>query len=118
LNGAGAVVSSNVPIQFLGVPQNGAPVTRYTFGESVSLPSGLTGSVCTASTAATLATIFDIAKNGTNVGTMTFAAAATNATFAMASPHGFISGDVLTIIPRRTDATLANLSGVLAGTSG
>ena len=118
LTGAGAVAPSNVPIQFLGIPQSGAPITRYTFGEAVNLPAGLGGSVCTAGTAATLATIFDIAKNGTNIATMTFAAAASSATFAMASAQNFIAGDVLTIVPRRTDATLANPSGVLVGTSG
>ncbi|MGC2411754.1 MAG: phage tail protein [Stellaceae bacterium] len=118
LTGAGAVTPSNVPIQFLGIPQNGAPVSRYTFGESVNLPSGLTASVCTAGTAATASTTFNIAKNGTNIGTMNFAATATSATFAMASSHSFIAGDVLTITPTRTDATLADLSGLLVGTSG
>jgi hypothetical protein len=115
LTGAGAVTPSNVPIQFLGIPQNAAPIARYTFGEAVTLPSGLTSSVCTADTAATASTTFNIAKNGTNVGTMNFAGSATSATFAMASSHNFIAGDVLTIIPTRTDATLANLSGYLDG---
>lgn len=118
LTGAGAVTPSNVPIQFLGIPQSGAPVSRYTFGELVNLPSGLTASVCTAGTAATSSTTFNIAKNGTNIGTMNFAATATSATFAMASSHSFIAGDVLTITPTRTDATLADLSGLLVGTSG
>ena len=117
LTGAGAVTPRDVPIQFLGIPQNGAPVTRYTFGESVTLAAGLTGSVCTADTAATLSTNFNIAKNGTTIGTMNFGASSTSATFAMASSHSFIAGDVLTITPTRTDATLANLSGYLDGTT-
>jgi hypothetical protein len=117
LTGAGATASFNVPIQFLGIPQSGSPIVRYTFGESVALPAGLSGSVCTAGAAATSSTVFNIAKNGSNIGTMTFAAAAANATFSLASPVSFVAGDVLTIIPTSTDATLSNLSGYLYGTS-
>ncbi|HEV2336235.1 MAG TPA: phage tail protein, partial [Stellaceae bacterium] len=117
LTGAGAVSPSNVPIQFLGVPQATQPIVRYTFGEAVSFAANFTGSTCTAGTAATLDTIFDIAKNGTNFATLDFAASATTGTFS-GSAHSFANGDVLTITPRRTDSSLANLSGVLVGTSG
>jgi hypothetical protein len=117
LTGAGAVGAFNVPIQFLGIPQATQPITRYTFGESVNFAANFAGSVCTAGAAATANMIFDVAKNGTNFATMIFAATATSATFA-GTASSFVSGDVLTIIPRTTDATLANLSGVLVGTSG
>ena len=40
--------------------------------------------------------IFAVQKNGVEVGTMMFAAAATSANFAMASPTTFDTGDVLT----------------------
>ena len=116
LTGAGAAASVIVPIQFLGIPQAGQPTTRYTFGEAVSFAANFTGSPCSAGAAATAAQIFDIAKNGANFATMTFAAAGAAATFA-GPAQGFISGDVLTITPRATDATLANLSGYLSGTS-
>jgi len=69
----------------------------------------------TAGTAATAATIFDIAKNGTNFATLTFAAAAATGIFS-GPAQPVIAGDVLTVTARRTDTTLANLSGVLAGT--
>lgn len=116
LTGAGAVTSTNVPIQYLGIPQIGSPIIRWTFAGAVSFPANLTGSVCTAGTAATGSTVFNIAKNGTNFGTMTFAAAGTSATFS-APATSFAAGDVLTITPTSTDATLKNLSGVLTGTS-
>lgn len=116
LTGAGAVSSTSVPIQYLGIPQASAPITRYTFAGAVSFAANLAGSICTAGVAATASTIFDIAKNGTNFATMTFAASGTTATFA-GSAQSFAAGDVLTITPRTTDATLKNLSGVLIGTS-
>jgi len=116
LTGAGAVAAVTVPIQYLGVPQAGQPITRYTFGETVSMPANLTGSSATAGTAATAAQIFDIAKNGTNYATLSFAAGGAVAAFA-GPAQSFISGDVLTMLPRATDATLADISGYLAGTS-
>jgi hypothetical protein len=116
LTGAGAVAAVRVPIQYLGVPQATQPITRYTFGEAVSFSVNLAGSSCSAGTASTAAQIFDIAKNGTNYATLSFAASGTVASFA-GPAQSFISGDVLTITPQATDATLANISGYLAGTS-
>lgn len=116
LTGAGAVATVNVPIQYLGIPQAGQPITRYTFGEAVSFAVNFAGSFCSAGTAASAAQTFDIAKNATNFATISVAAAGTVATFA-GPAQNFLSGDVLTIVPRSTDATLANVSGTLAGTS-
>lgn len=116
LTGAGAIATVNVPIQFLGIPQVNQPIARYTFGQPVSFAANFVGSACSAGVAATAAQILDIAKNGTNFATMSFAAGGTVATFA-GPAQSFISGDVLTITPRATDATLANISGYLAGTS-
>jgi len=115
LTGAGAVASVNVPFQYLGIPPAGNPILRYTFADPVNFPTNFTGSTATAGAAATAATIFDIAKNGTNFATLTFAAAAATGTFS-GPAQSVIAGDVLTVTARRTDATLANLSGVLAGT--
>ena len=116
LTGAGAAATVTIPVQFLGVPQAGQPMTRYTFGQAVSFPADLGGSACSAGTAATAAQTLDVAKNGTNFATMTFAAGAAAATFA-GSAQSFIAGDVLTITARSTDATLADISGYLAGSA-
>jgi hypothetical protein len=115
LTGAGAIAPVNVPIQYLGIPQAGNPILRYTFADPVNFPANFGGSTATAGTAATAATVFDIAKNGANFATLTFAAATMSGAFA-GPAQSFIAGDVLTIAARRTDATLADLSGVLAGT--
>jgi hypothetical protein len=100
-----------------GVPSASAIVTRVPVARAVTFPSGLTGSVAKASVAATSSTAFDIQKNGTSVGTITFAAAGTSATFTAASAITLAAGDVIAIIaPGTADATLANVGFVLAGT--
>jgi len=86
------------------------------FAGTVKFPTGLTGSQGTAGLAATATTTYSIRKNGSNAGTMVFAAGATTATFTMASATTFMAGDVLTIVaPVSPDATLANLAWTLVG---
>lgn len=114
LTGAGAVATVTIPIQFLGNPQAGQPTTRHTFGQALSFPAGFAGSTCTAGTPAAAAQIHDIAKNGTNFATLSFAAGDSQASFAGAA-QSFVAGDVLTITPRATDTALAQISGYLAG---
>jgi hypothetical protein len=60
------------------------------------------------------AQIHDVARNGTNFATISFAPGQSQASFA-GTTQNFISGDVLTITPRATDAALAQISGYLAG---
>jgi hypothetical protein len=114
LTGAGAVAAVTIPIQFLGAPQAGQPITRYTCGQALSLPAGLAGSTCSAGTPAVAAQIHDVARNGTNFATISFAPGESQASFA-GSAQSFVSGDILTITPRATDAGLAQISGYLAG---
>jgi hypothetical protein len=117
LTGAGALTPTSVPWQYLGTAVTAAaPMLRYTFGESVVFAAAFAGSAANAGTAATGTVIFDIALNGTNFATMTFAASATTATFA-GTASSFAAGDVLSVMPRTSDATLLNLSGNFAGTA-
>src|SRR5437764_5775924 len=117
LTGDGAVqgpayVSGSWP----GSPGAGQVVERYIFATPVTFPAGLSGSYGTAGSAATAAAVFAIAKNGTAVGTMSFAAGMTGASFTMASATAFAAGDVLTVTaPSPADATLANLAWTLSG---
>src|SRR5271169_3059342 len=105
-----AAVSTTVSGSYAGTTAANLVVQRYVFAGAVTFPVGLTGSQGTAGVAATASTVYDIQKNGTNVGTMVFAASATAATFGMPSATTFMSGDVLTVIaPLTPDATLANL---------
>ena len=118
LTGNGAVQGpAYVSGSWAGSPGASQVIERYIFATPVTFSAGLAGSYGTAGTAATAAASFTIQKNGSTVGTMAFAAAATNATFTMASPTSFAGGDVLTIVaPASPDATLANLAWTLAGT--
>lgn len=99
-----------------GVPGASAIVTRVPVARAVTFPSGLSGSYARASAAATGSTVFDVQKNGASVGSITFAAAATSATFTAASAINLAAGDILSIhAPGTADATLANVGIVLAG---
>ena len=117
LTGDGAIqgpayVSGSWP----GSPAASQIVERHILATSVTFPAGLAGSYAASGTAATAATTFTIAKNGSAIGTMQFAASGSSASFAMASATTFAPGDLLTIAaPATPDATLANLAWTLAG---
>jgi hypothetical protein len=118
-----ALTQADLPAQpfditafYPGVPTASAIVTRVPVARAVTFPASLTGSVGKASVAATAQTDFDVQKNGTSVGTIRFAAAATSATFIAASAVTLAAGDVISIVaPGTVDATLANVGIVLAG---
>lgn len=81
-----------------------------------SYPAGLTGSYATATTAALAECILTIKKNGTSVGTITWAAAGTVATLAMAAQLDLVAGDLLQIwTPLVADAQLAGVTISLKG---
>lgn len=89
---------------------------RHKVARAFTLPAGLLGSVVDAAEAATASTALTVRKNGTSVGTATFAASGTTATLAMASATSFAKDDVLSITgPATADATLADVSGTILG---
>ncbi len=91
-------------------------VQRYIFADTVTFPAGLIGSQGTAGVPAAATATYHISKNGTNVGTMVFAAGATTATFAMGSATAYLAADILTVVaPASPDATLANLAWNFVG---
>jgi hypothetical protein len=72
----------------------------------------IAASRCTAKagTAATASTVFTVKKNGTSIGTITFAAGATSGTFSF-SNTAIAAGDFITIEgPGTPDATLADIA--------
>lgn len=102
-----------------GVPTSSAKVTRVPVARAVSFLGNFAGSYGVASVAATGSTAFDVRKNGSSVGTITFAAGATTATFASTSGAAvtLAAGDYIGIVaPASADATLADIGFVLAGT--
>ncbi|HEX6443090.1 MAG TPA: hypothetical protein VF007_12945, partial [Stellaceae bacterium] len=118
LTGGGAVAGpAYVSGSWPGSPAAGQVVERYIFAAAVTFPAGFGGSYGSAGTAATATANFTVAKNGAAIGTMSFAAGATSASFTMSSTTAFAAGDVLTIAgPSPADATLANLAWTLSGT--
>lgn len=118
LTGNGAVAApAFVSGSWSGMPGASQIIERYIFATPVTFPAGLGGSYGSGGTAPTAGASFTIAKNGTIVGSMDFAAASVTATFAMAAATSFAGGDVLTVTaPVSPDATLANLAWTLAGT--
>jgi hypothetical protein len=107
----------DVPIYIPDKPTSSMICARIVAVRSFTLPSGLTGSVASAGTAATASTVFTIYKNASSVGTITFAAAGTSGTFAMASGQSFVSGDLLRVLaPATADTTLADISITFNGT--
>ena len=99
-----------------GVPANSQVILRLPMIRAVTFDVNLALSRASAGTAATASTTFNIAKNGTNFGTMVFAIGGTTASFVAATPPAFAAGDVLTVTgPASADATLANIGFILAG---
>ena len=75
------------------------------------------GSQGYAGTAPTAQADLDIRKNGASIGTITFAAAASTATFSFASEVAFAAGDRLIVLaPGSQDASLADISITFKGT--
>jgi hypothetical protein len=102
-----------------GVPANSAILLRVPIARAVSFAANFAGSYGKASANATGSTAIDVQKNGSSVGTITYAAGASTATFASSggAAVSFAAGDLLSIHgPGTADATLADIGIVLAGT--
>ena len=101
-----------------GVPGASATLMRIPLVRSVVFPANFSGSYGISEVAATASTVFDVKKNGSSVGSITFAAAATTATFATAggTPVTFVAGDILSVIaPASPDTTLASVGFGITG---
>lgn len=94
-----------------GKPATSAHVLAFVATRAFTLPQNLTGSYAKSQTAATAETVLTVYKNASSIGTMTFAALGTSATFTFASAVSFAAGDVLRVVaPASQDSTLADLA--------
>ena len=119
VRGTGQASATVVSGSFTGKPTANLILQTYVFAMPAAiLPVGLAGSWGTAAIPASGRSIFSIQKNGLNIGTMSFVAAANMATFTMSSATEFAAGDVLAVIaPAVPNSTLANIAWTLMGFS-
>lgn len=105
----------------VGAPTNAQVIYRHIFSRNSRLPSDFADSQVLADVAATAAAVFDVYKNATLVGTLTFAIAGTAPTFTTNVGSGstavtFAPGDRLKVVaPTTADATLADIAFNLKG---
>lgn len=100
----------------MGTMAAGITLFVHPVTDAMTIPAGATGSQGKILTAATALSTFTMNKNGASFGTMQFAAAATVATFTVASDTIFAAGDYITVTaPNPADLTLADLGFSLRG---
>jgi hypothetical protein len=103
---------------FEGIPSSARVCARFVCGRNLTMPAALVGSRSTADIAATASTVFTITKNGTQFGSITYAAGSITGVFTGSSTT-FVPGDKISIIaPIVPDTTLSSLSFVLVGDIG
>jgi hypothetical protein len=106
----------DIGVYFPGQPGAGVTLLQLIAPRAFTLPAGLTGCQGYAGTAPTAQADLDIRKNGASLGTITFAAAASTATFAFTGEVAFAAGNRLTVIaPGTQDASLADISITFKG---
>lgn len=117
LASAAAPVPYDIALSAPGLLTASQRILRYNVVRAITLPINLTGSLATADVAATASSTFTIKKNGTSIGTVTFAAGASVGTFTFAAAVSFVATDIITIdAPGSADATLSGVAFTFAGT--
>lgn len=122
--GAGADPTWSSPpfdltVFYPSVPIGSAILIRAPIARSVTFPANFAGCYANASINATAETVLEIMKNGALIGTITFAAGSSNGVFASVggTSKSFVAGDIISVLNDSVpDATLADISFVLAGT--
>lgn len=92
---------------------------RFVAPRAFSIPGGASGSQAVSRVATTGIYTADIQRNGSSIGTITWAAVATVATIVMSggTPKAFVAGDVLSIVMSVTpDATADDITVTIAAT--
>lgn len=101
-----------------GTPTASQEVARFDIARSVLFPVSFGGSYWNCDVAPAAQAVFSVGVNGTEIGTIVFAAGATTATFTTVSAGStqVNAGSTLTITaPATADTALSQASGTLAG---
>lgn len=102
-----------------GMPTNGTVVMRFIVARTITFPPDFSSNQMKAGTGAAATAVWNVNKNGSLVGTATFAPSGTVPTWATVGhiPVVYNSGDVGTFIaPSPQDGSLADLEWIFAGT--
>lgn len=100
---------------------NGKPLASETLVRVIaprvfSLAANFAGCYAYCTTTATASAVFNLLKNGANVGTVTFAVGATSGTFSATAGVTFNAGDQFVIqAPETIDSTLSDLAFTMSG---
>ena len=96
-------------------PAGASNLGRWAIARTIAFPANFSGSSVSAGVAATASTVLTVKKNGTSVGTLTFAISGTVPTMS-GSAWSVVAGDIVTVENQATaDASLAKISITLAG---
>ncbi|MCO5157886.1 MAG: DUF2793 domain-containing protein [Aquamicrobium sp.] len=98
-----------------GTPDAESVIARYITAREYTLAADLEDSFAYAETAADGEVIISIQKNGTMIGSVTFAFATNDGVFAFDDPVGFAPGDRLTLVSPLSLQNLADISITFAG---
>lgn len=119
---AGANMNSNaydIAGSTLQQPTDGAVLMRFVVTRPFTIPASFVGSQANSTVATTGSTVYEIERNGAQIGQVTFGAAATDGSFADATEigaHAFVADDILTIVaPATADATHDDIGWTLSG---
>jgi hypothetical protein len=106
------------PAMFIaGTHAGGALMAQIVFPRTATFPAGFAGSQAYAEVPATASTTLDVQQSGTGIGSITFGAGSSTASFSLATDTVFAPGDRLAVVNQDpADATLADLSITLKGT--
>jgi len=101
-----------------GVPANAAVIWQWVATRAMKIPSGTVGSQASAVVAPTASTVLTVKKNGTTIGTITYASVTGSFTGTWAGADTtFVAGDLITVHNQATaDATLAGITLALVAT--
>jgi hypothetical protein len=105
----------NISVYYPGTLNGNQEIIRLNVVRAFLLRANCLGSIATLGTAATSSAVFKIKRNGSQIGTFTFAASGAVASFSM-SEQTFNVGDLLSLVaPTSPDATAAGLALSLLG---
>jgi hypothetical protein len=115
--GPDPINAADITVNIFGKLNANQKVLKQIVVRSYTLPAGLTHSNFVADVAATSAYVLTLYKNGTSIGTISWAAGATVPTATFASAVTFAEDDIFTITGQATaDASLADISLNIYGT--